>query len=419
MRKVANIIIFVLFWLTAAHAAPNYPFPQNWQYKYGTRPALSPEVMAADTQTAYLDWSARYVTTEGCAQGAYRVHRYTAYDFDTISAGIGWGMLIAVLLDNGQNQSQKYFDGFWQYYQGHLNDSGLMAWKIDRAGNILDQESATEADENVAMALLFANKQWGSAGQINYLKAGKELITRIFSYEVKVSDEDYVVKPGVNWGGKDIINPAYFDPAFYRIWKNYDKRWLNVTDRAYKLYEIFYYRYKTGLYPDWCVPEGSTSYLSYNFTYDASQVPLNIGLDHLWHGKGKKYLIRLNNWISEKTGERPDLILDGYKLNGTPIGKYNNAAFVGPLAVAAMVAPKYQSWLDALYQHLVLMETGGNWGYYPDTIRLVSLLILSGNMPNLWDIKPLRDHDQLERSQFIPTPKPLVWGFILSNNRTE
>jgi endo-1,4-beta-D-glucanase Y len=405
MRKVANIIIFILLWLTAAHAAPKYPFPQNVKYKFGTQPQVSPEVMAADVQAAYDDWLARYVTSEGCPQGAYRVHRYYAYDCDTVSEGIGFGMLITVLLDNDRNQSQKYFDGFWRYYQSHLNGRGLMAWKIDRAGSVLDRESATEADENVAMALLFAHKQWGSAGPLDYGAAGRELLARIMSYEVWTANQDYVVKPGAGWGGKDIVNPAYFAPAYYRIWRNYDWRWLKVANRAYKLYEVFYKRYQTGLYPDWCVPEGSTSYLGYNFTYDACRVPLNIALDYLWHGAGNKYLYRLNSWIAGQTGGRPDLIVDGYKLDGTPLGKHNSAAFVGPLAVAAMISPKYHVWLDALYQQLVQTETNGNWGYYPDTLRLVSLLVLSGNMPNLWEVKPRLDNSQLPRS-FIPESLP-------------
>lgn len=381
------LFLFLCLALKAAGSA-GYPFPQSVKYKFGIRPSASPEALVQVVQAAYEDWLKRYVTSEGCPEGAYRVHRYEAYDYDTVSEGIGWGMLITVLMDNPGNQSQKYFDGFWRYCQHYLNKNGLMSWKINKNGTVEGKDSATEADENIAMALLYAHKQWGSKGNINYLQAAKELISIIMLHEVSgKKEEDFVIKPGSEWGGYQITNPAYYDPAYYRVWERFDSNWSQVRARAYKIYEYFYKKYKTGLFPDWCVADGSTAYLSYNFTYDACQVPLKIGLDYLWSGEGKKYLDKLSLWVIKKTNANPVAIVDGYKLDGTATGKYNNASFVGPLAVAAMVSPKYQYWLDMLYEHLANLETGGRWGYYNDTLRLVSLLILSGNMPNLWESK--------------------------------
>lgn len=388
---ITVVIFLIVFFLDPALGVSSYPFPQSVKYKFGIRPSLSSEALNQAVQAAYEDWFSRYVTSEGCPEGAYRVHRFEAYDFDTVSEGIAWGMLITVLMDNEKNQTQKYFNGLWSYYQRYFNKNGLMSWKINRDGKIIGEDSATEADENVAMALLYAHKQWGSKGRVNYLKEARSLISKIMSHEVAEGEEDFVIKSGSEWGGLDITNPAYFDPAYYRVWASFDKKWEKVAERAYKIYNIFYKKYQTGLLPDWCVPDGSTSYLSYNYTYDATQTPLKIGLDYLWNGKGKKYLEKISSWIVEATNTRPDLIVDGYKLDGTPIGKYNNAAFVGPFCVAAMVSAKYQYWLDALADHLINMETGGRYGYYNDTIRLVSLLILSGNMPNLWEIKEERE----------------------------
>jgi endo-1,4-beta-D-glucanase Y len=261
-----------------------------------------------------------------------------------------------------------------------------MSWKISRHDTVLEKESATEADQNVALALLLASKQWGSSGLVNYYEEANRLVDKILSGEVEA--KSYVLKPGADWGGYSITNPAYLAPAAYRLFERFNNDWAKVLDRSYKIYDLFYERQATGLMPDWTVADGSTSYRGNNYTYDACQIPLKIGQDYLWNGQGGKYLDKISYWIVQQSGSNPAAIVDGYKLDGTPIGKYNNAAFVGPLAIAAMSAPKYQTWLDMLYEHLVKIETGGHWGYYSDTLRLVSLLVLTGNFPNFWQTLP-------------------------------
>jgi endo-1,4-beta-D-glucanase Y len=268
-----------------------------------------------------------------------------------------------------------------------------MSWKVNRYGTVESGDSASDADQDAAMALLYAHRQWGSRGSINYFLEAKKLIAAIMSAEVYTKANDYVIKPGADWGGQDIINPSYFNPAYYPAWSLFDRDWLKVADRSHKIYNIFAQRYGTGLVPDWCVPEGSTSYLSYNFTYDACRVPLKIGLDHLWHGRGYEHLDKLCKWAIKESGGDPETIVDGYKLDGKAIGRYNNAAFVGPLMVAAMVSGKHQAWLNKGTDHLIGLPTGGRWGYYNDSLRLLSLLILSGNLPDLWQ-SPLRHEEE-------------------------
>jgi endo-1,4-beta-D-glucanase Y len=382
MRKFVALIILTACLICEATALSHYPFPCNAKYAFGIKPNIPRETLNHNTQTAFEDWRSRYLTNQGCPPSIWRVHRYTAYDFDTVSEGIGWGMLILVLMENDQNQTQKYFDGLWGYHQSYLNKYGLMSWWIDKNGQVKDQESATEADENIAMALLYADKQWGSAGKINYRAEAENLIRRILSFEVE--ENTCVIKLGCEWGGSAITDPTYFDPAFYAVWSNFDARWSKVKQRGFALFDIFYAKYATGLFPDWCNANGAATQLSYNYTYDACQVPMKIGLNYLWWGEGDKHLVKLMDWIIQKTGGDPAAIVDGYALDGKTVGKYHNAAFVAPLCVAAMTSKDYQSYLDKLYTHLAAMETGGNWGYYQDTLRLMSLLIVSGNMPNYW-----------------------------------
>lgn len=381
-KEITVAVISILILASSVLANPAHPYPHSVTYPFGSKPRVAQESMNRTVQIAYQDWINRYLTKDGCPPGTRRIQRVKPDNYDTVSEGIGWGMLITVLMDNEKNNTQDTFDKLWIYYRSFLNSSGLMAWHISKDGEFLNTESATEAEENVAIALLYADKQWGSDGAVNYRQQAKELITKIMVFEVE--SNTFVLKPGIHWGGTDYANPAYFDTAFYRIWASFDKDWQKVKDKCFAIYDYFYGRYQTGLYPDWCRADGTRSDIGYDFYYDACQVPLKIGLDYLWNGVGDKYLIKLNDWLIKKTSGDPSAIVDGYRLDGTTFGKYHNAAYTGPLCVAAMVDKKYQSWLNKLYQDLVDLGTGGDWGYYQDTLRLVSLLVVSGNMPNLF-----------------------------------
>ncbi|MCH2108874.1 MAG: hypothetical protein MK135_06060, partial [Polyangiaceae bacterium] len=66
----------------------------------------------------------------------------------------------------------------------------------------------------------------------------------------------------------------------------------------------------------------------------------------------------------------------GYHLDGSPMVDYETMAFTGPFAVGAMVDPEGQEWLDALWEHSVHRESEN---YYEDTLRMLSLIVLSGN----------------------------------------
>ena len=106
------------------------------------------------------------------------VNMYTPA-MSTVSEGIAYGMLIAVYM--GTKDDQMLFDDLWRYSQAHLNGNGLMHWGIAANGTtITGQGGATDADEDIAFALVMADKQWGSAGTLNYLNLAKTQITSVW-----------------------------------------------------------------------------------------------------------------------------------------------------------------------------------------------------------------------------------------------
>ena len=120
-----------------------------------------------DAATAYAKWKVDLITTSG-AGGFVRVTRPNSPGNavnSTASEGIGYGMLVAVYMDE-----QDVFDKLWKYEQLHLNARGLMDWQIDPEGTAPSGTgAATDGDEDMAFALIMADKKWGALARYGHL----------------------------------------------------------------------------------------------------------------------------------------------------------------------------------------------------------------------------------------------------------
>ncbi len=383
MKKLLLLLSFVTVQLFSA----NFPFPQSVNYPYGIKPNnVSQDTMNQTVLTAFNNWKNAYLTQSGCPQpNMWRVKRPSDGD-DTVSEGIGYGMLITVIMTDASDSTKQYFDGLFRYYKNYNDGRNLMHWRIDSSGNVVGYNAATDADEDVALALLFAHRQWGSSGDINYLQEAQTIISALMQHCVESGS--YVLKPGDVWGGSSQTNPSYFAPGWYRIFANAtgNSAWNSVINKCYDITNYFYNNYNTGLVPDWCQASGAQAGgASYDYKYDACRFPWRYGVEYLWFGtqQAKNHLLKLSNWINSTTGGTASNIKDGYQLNGNVIGSWNNAAFVGPFAVAAMCDSSLQNWLNNLYSRLASF---GTESYYNDSLRLLTLLVVTGNFPNLWSL---------------------------------
>lgn len=370
----------------------NFPFPQFRNYPYGIKPTnFTNEEMYFHLQQTFLSWKQNYLTKSGAPQGTYRIQRASSNNYDTVSEGIGYGMLILVLTDNTVNNNRQYFDGLYRYYQCYLDSYGLMNWQIDKEGNIIGYNAATDADEDVALALIFAHYQWGSKNSsINYLEEAKKVIQRIMDYQVE--KPGYILKPGDGFGGSDLVNPSYFAMGWYRVFKKVTQNtnWDKVIDSCYSILEIFK-NTETGLVPDWCDVQGKeVSGQSYNYSYDACRVPWRVGMDYLWYGEQRAYQInhKITSWLMNSTENNVDNLVSGYKLDGTKIVYYSNAAFIGPFGVGSMIDENFQNWCNALYNKLKNYPNGGQWGYYQDCLKMLTMLAMTGNFINYLEEQP-------------------------------
>ncbi len=381
MKRLNGIAVLLLLSLSLpATTAPKFPFPQQAKYQYGILPSgVSPK----HVQSVYDIWLKGYYVEEG-TQARIKFDEPE----NTVSEGIGYGMLIMVFMDNAQNNTQGKFDKLWNYYKGHLDGNGLMNWKVQGFTlNTPGTGAATDAELDVAVALIMADKQWGG----NYLNDAKSLIGKIYTYEVA----NNLLKGGDQWGE---LNPSYMSMVATQLFQQVDDaRWSAVQSACYTLLQNSQ-NSTTGLWPNWCDasgnPGGGTGSNPTVYGFDACRTPWRLGWAYVWfnHNEALARCSKILNWAKSETGNDPSKIGQMYNLDGTintgAGGSEDNIpTYLGPITVAGMVGSGYKDWLDKGYTRLRAFG-GSDDNYYNECLELLSMLLLSGNMPNMMTATP-------------------------------
>jgi len=391
----------------AAFAAPpSHPFPQHTAYAAGSaRPSnFSADQLDRETAAFYDQWKQRRLIPAATA-GEYFVafegeDKKEDRDVISVSEGHGYGMILSAFMAGHDPEAQSHFDGLFRFYLGHpsKNNPRLMSWRQTKHDS-KREDSATDGDLDIALALLLADRQWGSQGEINYLEEAKKTIDAIL--ESEINREAWSVKLGDDIHQDD---PAFGDtrssdlmPGHFRAFARATGRpeWNKIADKSYAIMETMQATHspETGLLPDFiCHVDKSPvpakpKYLESKhdgaYSYNACRVPFRVALDFLVSGepRSREVLTRMNRWVAQKTGGDPAKITAGYTLSGKGIDKESQMCFVAPLAVSAMVSPDNQAWLDAL-SAFVVHSSKDDAGYYDGTIKLLCLVALSGNWWN-------------------------------------
>jgi endo-1,4-beta-D-glucanase Y len=359
----------------------NFPFPQNRRSPHCIYPS---NFSNDDVRAAYAKWKTTTVTSNG-ARGHLRVQRVNPDppfpENSTVSEGIAYGMLLAVYMDD-----QPLFDGLWKYEQSFLDDNGLMNWEIDATGTQIlgGGGAATDADEDMAFALVMADRQWGGKGSLNdtYLNYGKTQIDKIWKHEIL---EGKLVKPGDHWGDWNTVNISYFAPAYYRVFAQVtgNAGWNNVITTCYDTMDNALNdangNKTNGLVPAWCTSRGVPNNGA-NYQYDSCRTPFRIAQDYCYFGepRAKAYVAKTSTFFSQIGAYA---IVDGYALNGTPqpARSGQSAAFVGPAGVGAMSDAAYQSFVDQTYTNVATLNLLVGGTYYELSWTALSLLMMTGN----------------------------------------
>lgn len=321
--------------------------------------------------------------------------------YDAPSEGIGYGLLMAVMMDD-----QPTFDTIYDAAAAvMLDNNGMFHWLARNDGTIAGTGSATDGDQDIAAALIFAEQlaergQWRQPSR-SYGERAEALLDAIYANVVF----DGYLQPGDRFGGggQEITNLSYFSPTWYRLYNQFEgsDRWTPVIDQGYEsLYLTAGSDY--GLAPDWSTAEGEPAYehcdtvgrardlCSYDMRYDAIRVPWRIGLDCLWFDEG-----RACEWTERSMAflrAQPDWnFARMYDMDGNPVVDYQDVAMVGMWLAAAVSAgdTQLQSRLEnRLLQLSPEIETAGYWGdnpqaYYNNSLAWFGASLVSGTFRNL------------------------------------
>jgi len=326
------------------------------------------------TQSAYTSWKSTFVVTAG---GGLRVQRPENQN-DTVSEGMGYGMLAAVYMGD-----QATFDGLWTFTKSHLDSFGLMNWHLNPDGTTASggAGSATDADEDIAFALLMASDQWKGG---TYLADGVTMVNAIRTNDLFT---DGSLQNGDGWSNSNAINPDYFSPAYFRVFAKAanDPFWSGAAiDKGYS--HLAGVTGTGGLVPNATNLQNSTDPSTctkvgqygcdMKYGYDACRTPWRIGMDYCWNNEPRAlaYLMAIGGYFNTNGGVAS--MGDGYTSpNGPKTSGNQNSAFIGPAGVAGMAAGFAKLRDDAFS-----FNGGGNNTYFAQSLRVLSMLMMSGNM---------------------------------------
>jgi hypothetical protein len=323
-------------------------------------------------------------------------------DARSVSEGHGYGMLAAVLMAENIPASTAHedFDGLYRFFRAHPShlSPDLMAW-LQAGPKLKDAEggdSATDGDLDIAYALLLADAQWGSAGEIDYRGEAARVIAAIKAHEVNRAT--WTIKLGdfaqdARWA--TAMRTSDFMPQHWHSFgeKTADTDWEKLRAKTYTVCEQVFtaHALQTGLFPDFLQlasgryrpPAGKLLEGRHDgaWYYNACRTPWRLATDRLVTGesRGLPQLQAPNRWMHEKTQGQPAAINAGYTLAGVPIGDDRGACFLGPLAVSAMVGGTDQRWLDELWAALLARDATADDDYFSNSVKLLCLIVLSGN----------------------------------------
>jgi endo-1,4-beta-D-glucanase Y len=318
------------------------------------------------------------------------------------SEGQSYAMLRAVWLDD-----QIAFDGVWQWTKDHLQhrrDDKLLSWKwnIDEH-RVEDPNSASDADQDIALALLFAHKRWGGE---KYKEEAMEIIKDIWRKEVVLLNRQYVLTSGTDSerSAGFLVNPSYFFPAAYRIFAEVDtvNNWSKLADDSYALLKrMGQLNPSTYLVPNWILLDGNGNIRppglfvanenSFDHGFDSFRVYWRVALDVLWHDnqEAKVYLNRAHTFFNNELKEN-DEIRAVYSLDGSAISNYSTISTnAGPLSIFYITDRS----LARIYHDTHIANRynfqDGYWGerdnYYDQNWGWFATALIGNELPNLWE----------------------------------
>lgn len=315
----------------------------------------------------------------------------------TTSEGQSYAMLRSVWMNDRPTFDLAYR---WANENMRLRGDSLYSWKWGKNNegkwSILDTSVATDADQDIAYALILAAKKWKEP---NYETQAKLILIDLWKKTVVETSIGPVLTAG-DWApkqAKPTINPSYLAPYEYRLFASIDpdRPWMKLVDSSYKVLDSSANLSSVSLIPDWCAIEPSTGkiLLAEGFTqgeghsYDAWRTAWRVAFDaKVAPSTDKRASIFLkknsfifNYWIKNSR------IPEAFQPDGSLRVDVENIATIGCyLPAFAVISPKVaqQLYEKSLLAGFNRMAKSGFWGdpldYYAQNWVWFGIALWSG-----------------------------------------
>ncbi|MBR4348432.1 MAG: glycoside hydrolase [Fibrobacter sp.] len=373
---------------TMSMAVGQYTFPQNMKHPHGTT------IEYADTDMIKQHYQLWKKAWYDASQGWILAPEGTC---STVSEAIAYGMLITVYMDD-----EDVFKKLYNTWKSNGGNGAGMNWRIGCDGGT---GSASDADFDAALALVMASKQWNNS---SYLSDAKSIISWMATNDINGNK----IKPGNQWN--DAFNPSYAATANFQLFQDVNGgSWSSVISQAYTDLNACQDG-TTGLVPDWCdwsghKPTKTSAAVSNDIGFydDASRTPWRTAMAYYWYGdtKAQAFNKKIVDWLIPETHTASG-VNSGYKYTN---GKYEadlstkrnfvSSSFSGGLGLATSSfadnknAVTYLGTVYNVLKELKSCETAQGCGdnvkgekYFPATLNMIYLLLMTGNMPNLYNL---------------------------------
>ncbi|GHV11129.1 hypothetical protein AGMMS49938_01270 [Fibrobacterales bacterium] len=312
----------------------------------------------------------------------------------TASEGIGYGMLLASLMED-----YSRFDKLLAYSKVfRINGSALMMWNIADFTNG-SGGSATDADFDILAALLIAYQK---SGEQKYLNDALDIGNSIYEFEIDASTK--LILPAMKneaMGKGQLYNISYFSLPAVKLLAKFDKNhdW-NAVLNASLNYMKKHQDNGAGLWSDWSDANadpadpgnGSKTTITYSndekgdsyYAYykETPRIPWRIAWYYHWFGdsKAKDMLNKGMSFLKTKAST-PNDIKDGYRYSDGLASKIDASVVRwGSLCALSMGSTDNLDYLNQCNERILNANITTSIGdYYRNSLQLIYTMLLNGN----------------------------------------
>lgn len=311
----------------------------------------------------------------------------------TTSEGQAYAMLRAVW-----SNDRESYNGFWKWTKDHLQHrqtDRLLSWQWindDQGGKLGDSATATDADLDIAVSLLFAYRKWGVG---SYLGEAHRLISDIWEHEVVQINGKYYLVSGTSSETLQgyLVNPSYFSPAYFRIFSEIDSKhpWMALYQDQYELITTV----SNPLPPNWILVDKKTGEVKSaggvmgatadQYGYDAFRTFWRVSLDALWFdsSEAKSYLIRSDQFFRTEL-QNHGSIAGAYDIGGNRLNNNQDiSTLAGPLSVFLVTDPDLAKNFHDVFIASQFNKENWSWGdpgnYYNQNWAWFASSLATGN----------------------------------------